>query len=57
MIRLDETVTRANLSIVVKSLNRGQQSNVVAAQHALAHQALCNRAALQGGYTAATKKI
>ena len=32
---------------------RGQEANVSAAQHALAHRALCNRAARRGEYSAA----
>ena len=32
---------------------RGQEANVSAAQRALAHRALCNRAARRGEYTAA----
>jgi fructose-bisphosphate aldolase class I len=35
---------------------RGQENRVQAAQHALAHRALCNRAALQGEYSAAMER-
>jgi fructose-bisphosphate aldolase class I len=35
---------------------RGQQDRVPAAQHALAHRALCNRAALEGEYSAAIER-
>jgi len=35
---------------------RGQESHVVAAQHALAHRALCNKAALRGEYSAAMER-
>jgi fructose-bisphosphate aldolase class I len=35
---------------------RGQDNNVAAAQRALAHRALCNRAALRGEYSAAMER-
>ena len=35
---------------------RGQENNVVAAQRALAHRALCNKAALRGEYSAAMER-
>ncbi len=35
---------------------RGRESHVLAAQHALAHRALCNKAALQGEYSAAMER-
>jgi len=35
---------------------RGQQNHVVAAQQALAHRALCNKAALKGEYSAAVER-
>jgi fructose-bisphosphate aldolase class I len=35
---------------------RGQENRVLAAQHALAHRALCNKAALQGEYTSAMER-
>jgi fructose-bisphosphate aldolase class I len=35
---------------------RGQDNNVAAAQHALVHRALCNKAALRGEYSAAMER-
>jgi len=35
---------------------RGQENRVLAAQHALAHRAHCNKAALQGEYSAAMER-
>jgi fructose-bisphosphate aldolase, class I len=35
---------------------RGQENRVIAAQRALAHRALCNKAALQGEYSAAMER-
>jgi fructose-bisphosphate aldolase class I len=35
---------------------RGQENRVLAAQHALAHRAFCNKAALQGEYSAAMER-